>query len=203
VWKKKLFAADVANITRLAALTCVATCLLAAPVLSAESPPEKTLAEGIAALATAAGDLPETNGTMDFLHQYSDLNRASRLILSEYWNSADEGQRTRFHEALEQRVAGMLIGLITDLDFDTVGIEPFAGNLMDVPIRMGLRLQTAENKKIRFELLMHPVTGDWRILDVTAEGISYLKMLRAQFRQEAARYGIDEAITRFTRPGGE
>jgi ABC-type transporter MlaC component len=50
---------------------------------------------------------------------------------------------------------------------------------------------------IRLSFRMHDKFGDWRILDVVAEGVSYLKLYRSEFRQEIAEYGLDQAIERF------
>lgn len=188
-------------------MICLAIGILTETAFSAESTPEATLAAGISALADAAEGLrtrsdygsAAIDDVRDFLRQYSDLERAGRVIISEHWKTTQQQQRSLFSQALEQRVVNMVIDLIIRVDFDTVIIEPFNGDHRDIPITMGVNLRTIDGEKIRFELRMHPLTGEWRILDVSAEGVSYLKLLRSEFRQAAVIYGIDEAIARFTR----
>lgn len=184
----------------------LAACVLVNVAIAGNPGPTETLDRGLAVLEAASnslkaatGDSPTAHDVVgEFLRQYADLERASRLVLADYWEKTGADQRTAFKAALERRVADLLLELIAGLDFGEVVVSPFEGDIAEIPVTIVVSAVTADRTRVKFNLRMHNLTGAWRILDVTAEGVSYLKLFISEFRHEAALHGVDRAIARFS-----
>jgi phospholipid transport system substrate-binding protein len=132
-----------------------------------------------------------------FLIRYADMRGACRIILSKHWRTATTDQRGLFMEAFNDHVRKLLINLILTIDFDTVIVEPFAGNIEELPATVRATFRTDEGSIINFDFRAHNKEGDWRILDVVAEGVSYLKIFRSEFGAQIADQGLEQAIAQF------
>lgn len=182
------------------------SCLLVRTLPAAELRPDDTIEIAMAKLANVVDprhkELTQDRQAIidvidDFLIQYADMRGACRVILSNQWKTATTDQRTRFIEAFNNHVSKLLVDLIPGLDFDTVSIEPFEGDLEELPVRVRTTVRGATGDVIRFDFLMHNKDGDWRILDVIAEGVSYLKLYRSEFKLEITEKGLEQVIERF------
>ena len=187
-------------------LMCIAFGLLISTTSANELPPDKTIENAVAALASAVEPRREElrrdkRATVavidDFLNRYSDMRLACRIILSTSWKTATIDQRKRFMEAFNNHVTNMLIDLVPELDFDNITVVPFEGDVEELPVTVRTTVRTVEGDLLQFNFRMHNKDGDWRILDVVAEGVSYVKLYRAEFRQEISEHGLEETIERF------
>jgi len=187
-------------------LMCTAFGLLISTTSASELPPDKAIEISVAALASAVEprrdelkrDKRATVEVIDeFLNRYSDMRLACRVILSTNWKTATTDQQERFMEAFNNHVTNLLIDLVPALDFDNITVAPFAGDAEELPVTVHATVRTVDGDLLQFNFRMHNKDGDWRILDVVVEGVSYLKLYRAEFRQEIAEHGLEETIERF------
>ena len=132
-----------------------------------------------------------------YIDEYADIDGASRIILGQHVQAASEGQRAAFSQALEQRVVELLREAVPDMQFDDITIEPFDGRLDELPVVVKVRIPLESGDMAVLSLRMHDRRGNWRIIDVAAEGVSYLRTFRTEFSNEVRRYGLDRAIERF------
>lgn len=170
-----------------------------------DSPPDAMVDAGLSYLAVAARADTERPGATDhelelairsFLVRYTDIPTASRLILSSHWKDATPGQRQRFTAAYNDHVTRLLVEWVPSIHFEAATVEPYSGDLDEVPLLVKSILQTREGKKIDFILVIHERDGTWAIFDVIAEGISYVKLFRNQFMSEISKFGLENAIRR-------
>lgn len=181
-------------------------CSSAGKVHAADSSPDEMVSGGVAVLADAArryGDHNEgserglEDAVRTFLKDYTDVHYAARLIVSNYWGSATPGQRDRFTEAFNNQVTNLLVQFIPDIDFDSVNIEPFQGNIEETPHLIQITFRIGDGQTVHFALVIYENDGRWLVFDVVAEGVSYVKTYRSQFTGEAAEKGLEEMIERF------
>jgi phospholipid transport system substrate-binding protein len=191
---------------RLNCVSSIAGCLLVWTLFAADLRPDDTIESAVAILAKAADT--QDNGVThdrqasielinDFLIQYADIQGASRIILSERWKITTVDDRVRFTEAFHNHVSKLLIDLVADLDFDTVSMEPFEGDLEELPVKVRLIVRQTAGAVLRVDFLMHDNDGRWKILDVIIEGVSYLRHYRTEFRLEINENGLEQVIERF------
>lgn len=132
-----------------------------------------------------------------FVKDYADFDRASLAILGKYSESASPEQRRRLAEALERRVISLLSEFILDLRFERVALEPFDDRLDRPPVTVKVRVPFDDGYVINLHLVMHDGRGNWRIVDVVTEGVSYVRTYRTEFGYAVLKYGLDTAIERF------
>jgi len=132
-----------------------------------------------------------------FLTDYADVEFAARLIISSYWEPATPEQRDRFLEAFNNQVTNLLVNFVPDIDFKSVRIDPFSGDIEETPFIIRATFQTSDKQIVHFDLVIHERYGRWLIFDVSAEGVSYVKTYRHQFSGEISDSGLDATIDRF------
>lgn len=183
-------------------------CAVVGPTYADEAGPDEAVTAALADLADSIesrrrellNDAEATHAIVgDFLASYADIRLACGLILDAQWKTATAEQRNRFELAFTQHVMNLLDGLVLDLDFENIAVNRFEGNVDELPVTVRATFRTLDGDLLRFDFRMHDRHGDWRIFDVIAEGVSYVKLYRSEFRQEIIRYGLDETITRFAR----
>lgn len=184
----------------------VVGCLLVSTLFAADLRPDDTIESAVAMLAKAA-DAQDNGATHDrqasvdlindFLIQYADIQGASRIILSNRWKTTTIDDRIRFTEAFHNHVSKLLIDLVASLDFDTLSMEPFEGDLEELPVKVRLIVRRSAGEVLSVDFLMHDKDGSWRILDVIVEGVSNLRHYRTEFRLDINENGLEQVIERF------
>lgn len=173
---------------------------------AADVSPVENLKTGIAIMAEAkppqashkAGvDQGLTDAVRVFLAEYTDIQYAARLILSKYWQDATPEQQDRFVAAFNNLVTKKIAVLASDIEFESVRIAPFLGDLEDTPLSIQATFRNADDLVINFILVTHERDGHWLIFDVVAEGVSYVKTFRNQVNGEVTDIGLEAMINRF------
>ncbi len=167
---------------------------------------------GVADLEAAAESYHQAHGdgaaqlesdVRQFLDNFADVEVAARLILASHWKTASPQQRQEFTRAFDRHVTSLLVDLVPGVDFASVSIEPLPEEPVDSPLLIKATFLTSDQKLIHFVLVVHEREGRWRIMDVIAEGISYVKLYRTQFGREVTDLGMDAMIRRFESRIGE
>ena len=188
-------------------LLCIAlVCLDGSGAHAADNNPDDRVMAGMAKLADAAhlygnqdemGEQGLEGAIRSFLEEYTDVNYAARLIIANHWGAATPQQRERFVEAFNNQVTHLLVRFVPDIDFESIRIEPFHGDIEETPFVIRATFRTFEEETIHFDLVIHELNGRWLIFDVMAEGVSYVKTYRYQFSGEIADTGLDATIQLF------
>jgi len=188
-------------------LICIAlVCASGMRVHAADTLPDDMVKAGMARLAAAAlvhanhGESSEqelVDAVRLFLAENTDIHYAARLIFATYWETATPKQRERFVKAFNNQVTNLLVKFVPDVDFASIRIDPFLGDVEETPLMIRTTFQTSDKQTIHFDLVIRERNGCWFIFDVIAEGVSYVKTYRYQFTSEIADTGLDAMIERF------
>jgi len=144
------------------------------------------------------GDEQElVNAVRLFLAEYTDVKYAARLILSRHWEAATPEQRDRFVAAFDNLVTTRVAILVPDIEFDSVRIESYLGDVEDAPLMIRATFRNTDNQITHFVLVTHKREGNWLIFDVIAEGVSYVKTYRNQVNGEIEDIGLEAMLQRF------
>lgn len=175
-------------------------------VHATDTSPDEMVKAGIARLADAK-PVPGTNSESNeqdlehavrlFLAEYTDVRYAARLILTSHWNTATPEQRDRFVTAFNDLVTNRLVRLVPDVEFGSVRVDSFLGDIEESPLMIQATFQNSDMQTIHFVLVIHQSQGRWLIFDVIAEGVSYVKTYRNQLTGEIADIGFEAMIERF------
>ena len=126
-----------------------------------------------------------------------DFEGVSRLILARHWRSATPEQRERFVNAFR----GMLVRTYTlqmadhlDKDIRVLSHRSHQDERMAQVATEIVMGQGQSNVSVIYSL--RPVDGEWKVFDLTVEGLSLVGNFRTNFGAEIERQGLDRLIAR-------
>ncbi len=167
--------------------------------------PDQVVAQTAARVAQAvadrktelAADTCKVHALIDeLLRPQFDLHAASRLILGPHWASATPEQRERFVAAFYHFLLAMHGTAVLEFRFDTVTVLPLEEAASDVAVRVKTLMKLSDGSRYHVDYYMRPTRDDWKIVDVIAEGVSYVRTYRTDFGAEVRSRGLDALIER-------
>ena len=139
---------------------------------------------------------------------FVDFERVGRRVLGKHWRTASPAQRSAYQQAFRAYASHFLVtAMVTYSEAmasyaDRVSFPPIRWRPGDdqATVRMLVRLAGGLSAEVTYR--MHLVAGEWRVWDVTLEGLSLVLMYRDSFAQEITRYGLDGFIERLVAYAG-
>ncbi|RED11942.1 MlaC/ttg2D family ABC transporter substrate-binding protein [Pontivivens insulae] len=126
-------------------------------------------------VVAAAGD-PEV--FLNLMDRYADMDAISRYVLGAPWRGASEAQRAAFQTAFSEYVAGKYGSQFEDYEGSSIDVL----NARDLG-RRGIVVETRVNvpsgPPVRVEWQFSDRSGEDRLVDIVAEGVSLLASERA------------------------
>jgi phospholipid transport system substrate-binding protein len=125
-----------------------------------------------------------------------DVAMVSQQVLGQYWGQATPGQRARFMAAFQfMLVRTYAHSLLAYKDDPFEWYPPRAApGAEDVTVRSSIGLSDgspmALNYRVRFK------DGEWRVYDISIDGVSLIVNYRGMFTHEIRKNGLDALIGR-------
>ncbi len=123
-----------------------------------------------------------------------DLRRGSRAILAEHWDAAASEVRDRFVTAFYEYLVATYGDLLLHFKPTTLRVLPFDGDPARSPARVRTVLTLNDGTEVDVDFVMVERDGDWRVVDIEAEGVSYVRTYRSQFRVDIATDGLGSVV---------
>jgi phospholipid transport system substrate-binding protein len=123
-----------------------------------------------------------------------DMRRGSRAILAEHWDSAAPANRDRFVTAFYEYLVATYGDALLHFKPDTVRVLPFDGDPGHSPARVHTVITLNDGTEVDVDFVMIGGGRDWRVVDIEAEGVSYVRTYRSQFRIDIAADGLGSVI---------
>jgi phospholipid transport system substrate-binding protein len=185
-------------------LLAVLALLAASTAASAQTPSPSDVVAGTAAelAATIVARRAELEGNHEALAALVDtlllprfdMQRGTRAILAEHWESSAPADRERFAAAFYRYLVASYGDLLLHFKADTLRVLPFDGELAESPVRVHTVLTLNDGTEVDVDFVMLGRDGDWRVVDIVAEGVSYVRTYRSQFRVDIAADGLVSVI---------
>ena len=123
-----------------------------------------------------------------------DMRRGSRAILAEHWDSASQADRDHFVTAFYDYLVATYGDLLLHFKPETLRVLPFDGDAAHSPARVHTIITLNDGTEVDVDFVMIGGEADWRVVDIEAEGVSYVKTYRSQFRVDIAADGLGSVI---------
>lgn len=188
----------------------LAACLLALVVTlcagvpaADEVPPAQVIATaaevfaGVVATRRAEleADLREDHALVDeYLLPHFDLTSACRLILRDHWQTATPEQRRRFIDAFYRYLLASYGDALLEFRHDTIKVLPVQQDTIGSSTRVRTQMKLTGGSIFDVDYYMRRDDRGWLIVDVIAEGISYVRTYRSEYGLEIRAEGL-EALT--------
>ena len=130
-----------------------------------------------------------------FLPRFDTVFAAQR-VLGKYWRTADETERQRFIDVFYRYLVNSYASYLLDFRGDEVDVSPYAGKPDDKYPLVKTTVILTKGDKASVDYVLRNSGGQWKVIDVVVEGISYVRSYREDFSPEIADKGLDAFITR-------
>jgi phospholipid transport system substrate-binding protein len=134
-------------------------------------------------------------GIEEIAYARFDMHTMSRLVLARSWQKFTEPQREEYIREFKRYLANSYGDRIDRYDQQQVAIlgerqEPRG----DVTVLTKIVGGEFENALVDYRMRQN--AGEWKVIDVTVEGISLVSNYRDQFKEVLSRGGPEELLTR-------
>jgi phospholipid transport system substrate-binding protein len=123
-----------------------------------------------------------------------DFARMSRWVLGKYWREASEEQRARFVEEFRNLLVRTYATALLEYSNQAVEVLPLRGDAQATEVVVRTEVKQPGAYPIPINYSMNVEGGDWKVYDVTIDGISLVASYRSTFGNEAARGGVQRVI---------
>ncbi len=136
----------------------------------------------------------------EMIFPHFDFNVMSQFVLGPEWKSAEAGKRTQFVEQFRKLLVRTYATAL--LEYSDQKIEyPAQGTGADsngktATVRQDITQPGRQILPIVYRL--HSKTGDWKVFDVSVDGVSLVKTYRSSFTSVLKQGGIDKLIANLT-----
>jgi phospholipid transport system substrate-binding protein len=156
----------------------------------------ETLHAGLVAAAREAGDAPveERYRLLEpVVTATHDLPYIAEFALRRQWPSLSDDERERFVAAFERlsvmTYAARFRGIAEDA-FTVAGVEEAGGSRVEVDAA----IVRPDADDVPLEYLLEQRDGQWRIINIVADGVSDLALKRAEYQRLLANGSIEDLI---------
>ena len=126
-----------------------------------------------------------------------DFNTMSRWVLGRYWRQATPEQRTRFAEEFRTLLVRTYAKTLLEYSDAKISFPPMpasAAESDDVTVRS--EVQPVNGAAFAINYSMHRKGNDWKIYDVTVDGVSLVTNYRGSFASQIRDQGMDAMINK-------
>lgn len=128
-----------------------------------------------------------------------DVQRAGDLVLSRHAREATAEQRRRFAQALYRSLVRQYAENALDFSPDRLVVRPVRGELDPRATRVDSEVRLDDGTRVAITYVLRETDAGWKVFDVVAEGLSFVRSLREQYDAEIRRRGLDDVIVRLER----
>jgi phospholipid transport system substrate-binding protein len=131
-----------------------------------------------------------------------DMPFISKTVLGRHWESLNNEQRSRFVEAFTQMSIATYAA-----NFDSYSGEHFKASpekgVDGGRILVQSQLIKSDGGQVQLDYLLHRTGGQWRIVNIIAEGVSDLALKRADYSAFLKSKGFDALIKKLNEKVGQ
>ena len=124
-----------------------------------------------------------------------DVAGMSRSVLGrQAWNKATQAEREAFSRAFTRLVIRTYSSPLAQYTDETVQFLPLRGSVNSRFIRVNSVIVRSQGQNIPLSYSLVSKNGQWKIYDLSVEGVSLLQSFRSQFAQALQHTSINEVI---------
>lgn len=128
-----------------------------------------------------------------------DIQRSGDLVLGRHAREASADQRRRFARALYESLVRQYADNAIGFSPDRLVVRPLRGDPDPRATRVETEVRLDDGTNVAINYVLRETDDGWKVFDVIAEGISYVRNFRSQYDSEIRRRGLDEVIARLER----
>ena len=126
-----------------------------------------------------------------------DIETSARAVLGQHWRTATADQRKRFVDAFYHSLLTNYGAALAEFTKDKLKIYPTSADPSS-PDRatVSTDVKTGNGDRVSVNYVMRKTPTGWKAVDVSIDGISYVKSYHDDFDAQIDQQGMDAVITR-------
>jgi phospholipid transport system substrate-binding protein len=128
-----------------------------------------------------------------------DFDATSKLVLGRYWRDMNPGQRQRFIEEFSAHLVRFYAASLVKFKDQTIDYKPLRAPAAADDVSVQTEVQPENGPPVPIIYRMHLKGGDWKVYDVSIDGISLVASNRSSFAAEIRQGNIDTLTARLAR----
>ena len=186
-------------------LTVVAGLLAVPAAFARAETPNDVIESAIDELAVAldgrrdalAEDRPALYAVIDdILLPRFDRQYAARLVLARHWRTADREQQRRFIDAFYNSMLRRYADGVLEFQEDRIEVLSFRGDLSRPRVQAKTIVRLNDGSRVPVDYGFVNRDGEWKLFDVTVEGVSFVRNFRAELDAEIRESSLEAVISR-------
>ncbi len=130
-----------------------------------------------------------------------DREFAAGAVLGKHWRAATDEQKSRFVEAFYVSLVHRYADGLLEFDTDRVEILPFRGaKKRTATVKTNVRLDDSTKIPVHYTLVNRE--DQWRMFNVTIEGVSYIRNYKMEMESQIRDSGLEKVIHRLETEAG-
>ncbi|MGQ3891242.1 MlaC/ttg2D family ABC transporter substrate-binding protein [Legionella sp. CNM-4043-24] len=131
-----------------------------------------------------------------------DVAGMSRSVLGrQAWNKASAAERTQFSQAFTKLVIRTYAGPLAEYTDEKVTFQPVRGSLEGRFVRVNSTIVRPSGQTIPLTYSLVAQNGQWKIYDLSVEGVSLLQSFRSQFADALQNSNMQALIAKMNKNG--
>ena len=130
-----------------------------------------------------------------------DREFAAGAVLGKHWRTATDEQKSRFIEAFYISLVHRYADGLLEFDTGRVEILPFRGaSKRTATVKTNVRLEDSTKIPVYYTLVNRE--DQWRMFNVTIEGVSYIRNYKMEMESQIRDSGLEKVIQRLETEAG-
>ncbi len=130
-----------------------------------------------------------------------DREFAAGAVLGKHWRTATDEQKSRFVEAFYSSLVHRYADGILEFDTGRVEILPYRGAAKrTATVKTNVRLEDSTKIPVSYTLVNRD--DQWRMFNVTIEGVSYVRNFKMELETQIRNSGLEKVIQRLETEAG-
>lgn len=139
----------------------------------------------------------------DILLPRFDRQYAARLVLARHWRTADREQQRRFIDAFYNSMLRRYADGVLEFQEDRIEVLTFRGDLSRPRVQAKTIVRLNDGSRVPVDYGFVNRDGEWKLFDVTVEGVSFVRNFRAELDAEIRESSLDAVIARLEDDAGQ
>jgi phospholipid transport system substrate-binding protein len=132
-----------------------------------------------------------------------DFDAIAQLVLGHYWRDADPQQRQRFIAEFRTHLVRFYAVSLAKYKNQKIAYKPVRADGAGKDVEVRTEAQQQGGPPLPIDYRLHLKDGDWKVYDLTVDGVSLVTSNRSSFAAEIQQGGIDALTTRLAQHNRE
>jgi len=132
----------------------------------------------------------------EYVIPHFDFTSMSKWVLGNNWRQASTEQRDRFVNEFRTLLVRTYARALLEYSDQEILYLPVENNPNSNLVVVKTEVQSTGSHPIPIDYRMHVSNGEWKVVDVSVDGISLVATYRGSFASEIRKNGIDALISK-------